>query len=186
MIFLKWFILRTGPVNAAVSRPNPDRVFRAASWVRLMARQLEDCVKAAIFVTVVTEYSLGANCLRKSKCTPNYQSLGFLHGYKLGDYGSLNPYRVLTCGAMTIVRQAIHLSDCSTATGSATMVRCESKDCGIVAQKQTHAKLYIFRIVLRRQAWRLTRLSATPARRYRIQHRMLMRTVVFGYNRDCR
>ena len=183
---MKWFILGTGPVNATVSRPNPDRSFRAVSWVRLTARLLEDCVKATSFVAVVTEYSLGANWLRRNKCTPNYQSLGLLHGYKLGDYGSLNPYRVLTSGAMTIVRQAIHLSDCSTATGSATMVRCESKDCGIVAQKQTHAKLYIFRIVLRLQAWRLTRLSATPARRYRIQHRMLMRTVVFGYNRDCR
>jgi hypothetical protein len=75
-----------------VSRPNADRVFRAASWVRLMARPLEDCVKATSLVTVVTEYSLGANWLRKNKRTPSYPSFGLLYGYKLGDSGSLHLY----------------------------------------------------------------------------------------------
>jgi hypothetical protein len=89
---LKWTVFRRRPVTANVSRPIPDRNFRAVSWVRLMARLLEDCVKAAIFVTVVTEYSLGANWLRKNIRTPNYPSFGLLYGYKLGDSGSLHLY----------------------------------------------------------------------------------------------
>jgi hypothetical protein len=61
----------------------------AKSWVRLMALRIKDHVTATSLVTVKTVHSLGANWLRKDKRTPNYQSLGLFHGYKLGDKGSL-------------------------------------------------------------------------------------------------
>ena len=74
-----------------------------------MALRLKDCAKAISFVNVATVHALGAIWLQKNNRTPNYPSLGLLHGYKLGDYGSLNPCKVPTCGAMTNVRQATSL-----------------------------------------------------------------------------
>jgi hypothetical protein len=72
------------------SRIQTETFVRAVSWVRLMALRLEDHATATSFVTVKTVHSLGAIWLRKDKRTPNYPSLGLLHGYKLGDKGSLS------------------------------------------------------------------------------------------------
>ena len=106
---------------AVVSRPNPEpQNIRAASRVRLMALRLEDCATATIFVALTTVDSLGASWLRKDNRTPNYQSLGLLHGYKLGEYGALNRCRVPACDSTTNVRQAIRLLDCVMATSLAT------------------------------------------------------------------
>ncbi len=88
-----------------VSRPNPDRDFRAVSWVRLMALLLEDCATATSLVTVATAASVDAIWLRKDKRTPNYLSLGWLYSYELGIYVSLHHYRTLACRAETNVRQ---------------------------------------------------------------------------------
>jgi hypothetical protein len=57
-----------------------------------MALLLEDCATATSFVTAATVASVGALWLRKDKRTPNYQSLGLLNGYKLGNSGSLHLY----------------------------------------------------------------------------------------------
>jgi hypothetical protein len=54
-----------------------------------MALRIKDHVTATSLVTVKTVHSLGANWLRKDKRTPNYQSVGLLNGFKLGDKGSL-------------------------------------------------------------------------------------------------
>jgi hypothetical protein len=116
-----------------------------------MALLLQDCAMATSFVTVVTEHSLGVICLRKDKRTPNYQSLGLLHGYKLGDNGSLHCYGTPACGSVINVRQTIHLLDCFMATSLATDF--DGDNAGSTCKTQ---------------------------------RRMLMRTVNFGYNRDCR
>jgi hypothetical protein len=50
-----------------------------------MALRLQDCAAPTSLVTAKTVHSLGAICLRNDKRTPNYPSLGLLHGYKLDD-----------------------------------------------------------------------------------------------------
>jgi hypothetical protein len=55
-----------------------------------MALRIEDHAKATSFVTVATVHSLNAIAFCKDKRTPNYPSLGLIHGYKLGDPGSLH------------------------------------------------------------------------------------------------
>jgi hypothetical protein len=57
-----------------------------------MALRLEDHASAKSFMTETTEDLLGASWLRKYNRTPNYRSLGLLHGYKLGNIGSPHRY----------------------------------------------------------------------------------------------
>jgi hypothetical protein len=85
-----------------------------------MALRIKDPATATSLVAVKTVHSLGANWMRKDKHTPNYPSLGLLHGYKLADHSSLHRSDVQDCGAMTTVRQTIGLLDCFMATSWAT------------------------------------------------------------------
>jgi hypothetical protein len=65
-----------GRVTTNVSQPNPDRDFRAVSWVRLMALRLEDRAMATSFVTMPTVDSLSVIWLCGDKLTPDYPCLG--------------------------------------------------------------------------------------------------------------
>jgi hypothetical protein len=124
---LKWLINSRRPLNRVVSQPNPDRDFRATLRVRLMALRLEDCAISTSFVIVATVHSLGNKWLRNEKRTPNYQSLGLLCCYKLGDDGSPHDYQMPACGSMTNVRQSVRLLDCATSTSLATdSVTCDA------------------------------------------------------------